>query len=280
MNEERVFASAREVADPRRNAWVERLARFGIATKGAVYLVLGVLAVMAAAGASGGRVTDRDGAVRTMTDHPLGTVLLVVVAVGMTGYALWRFAQAVFDPNHAGSDLKGLAKRAGCVVSAVVYGSFVVGVVQRLAGEPTTRDGGRTWLDALLRQGGVGAVAVGLAGAVVVGVSISHFVQAVTAKFMRDLKLSDLSEEARAWIERLGRFGLAARGVVFALLGWFLIQAAARSDASEWRGTAGALHEIAQQGRGKVALGVVAAGLAAYGAYQLVRAPRLKIGAS
>lgn len=279
MNHERVLASAREVGDPRRNAWVERLARFGIATKGAVYLVLGVLAVMAAAGASGGRVTDRDGAVRTVTDHPLGAVLLVVVAVGMTGYALWRFAEAIFDPNHVGAGLKGVAKRAGYVVSGVVYGSFVVGVVQRLAGDPSRRDGGRTWLDALLRQGGVGAVAVGVAGAVVIGVAASHFVQAVTARFMRDLSLSDLSDEARAWIERVGRFGLAARGVVFALLGWFLMRAATRSDASEWRGTAGALREIAREGHGKVALGVVAAGLAAYGAYQLVRAPRLKIGA-
>ncbi len=278
MQDVRMFEVARDVGDPRRNTWVERLARFGIATKGAVYLVLGALAVMAAVGASGGRVTDRDGAVRTMTDHPLGTVLLVVVAVGMAGYALWRFAEAAFDPEHVGSDLKGVAKRAAAVVSGLVYASFVVGVVQRLTGEGSGQGGGRTWLDALLRQGEVGAVIVGAAGAAVIVVAISHFVQAATAKFMRKLSLSDLSARARAWIERVGRVGLAARGVVFALLGWFLLRAATRSDASEWRGTAGALREIARQDQGKVALGVVAAGLVAYGVYQLVSAPRLKIG--
>jgi len=78
-------------------------------------------------------------------------------------------------------------------------------------------------------------------------------------------------------LQKLARFGIATRGVVFAILAWFMARVALNADSSEWRGSAGALREIARQPHGMVLLGLVAAGLAMYGAYQIVAARHWKV---
>lgn len=272
------YEELRAVGDPSRNAWLEKLARFGIATKGAVYVILGILAVMAAAGTSGGRITDAGGVVRLLGRQPFGTALLVAAAVGLAGYTLWRFAQAAFDPDRVGSDLKGLAKRAGYAASGLIYGALSLGVAQSLLGARRGGAGTRSWLGALLSEGSAGAAAVALVGVVVGGVAVAQFAMAVTAGFMRELDTGAMSHTARTWIERAGRIGHAARGVVLAILAWFLVRVAMHADSAEWRGSDGALREIARQDHGTLLLGVVAAGLAAYGAHQITVARYRKIG--
>src|SRR6476661_1728925 len=74
----------------------ERLARAGHAAKGVVYMVLGALAARAAFGL-GGRTTDKQGVLETILTEPFGQILLALVAVGLIGYALWRFVQAILD---------------------------------------------------------------------------------------------------------------------------------------------------------------------------------------
>jgi hypothetical protein len=115
---------------------VEALARLGYATLGVVYLIIGVLATQAALGA-GGRTEDPQGALHTMARQPFGRLLLGVTAVGLCGYVLWRFVQAVVDPERRGTDAKGLITRLGCLVSGVVYAALAV-----LAAQMALRSGG------------------------------------------------------------------------------------------------------------------------------------------
>ena len=81
-----------------------------------------------------------------------------------------------------------------------------------------------------------------------------------------------MSAPEKTWATRMGRFGLAARGVVFAVIGFFLIQAARSSNASQVRGLGGALAALASQPYGPWLLGLVALGLVAYGIYNFVQA--------
>ena len=104
---------SRSKAARQASPWVEWIARFGYAAKGVGYVVMGVLAVLAAAGAGGGSTTDQNGAFQTIEEAPFGQVLLGVVAVGLVGYVLWRSIQAVADPDGEGTDLKGVVKRIG-----------------------------------------------------------------------------------------------------------------------------------------------------------------------
>src|SRR5690349_11884662 len=97
-------ASARRtVANP----WSERLARFGFATRGVIYLLIGVLAGKAALG-TGGKTTDNTGAIVTLYQQPFGRFLVGAVAVGLLAYALWLFVEATLDPERKGTDARGV----------------------------------------------------------------------------------------------------------------------------------------------------------------------------
>ena len=93
-----------------------------------------------------------------------------------------------------------------------------------------------------------------------------------TEKFRKELRLQEMDETERKLAINSGKLGLIARGAVFLVSGWFLIQAARRFDPSEARGLGGALAALAAQPHGTLLLALVAIGLIAFGAYSLLLA--------
>lgn len=263
-----VEQTARQMAaDP----WVERLARFGIASKGIVYAIVGFLAAQAAFGA-GGKTTDTKGALQTIVTQPFGKFLLALVAIGLLGYVLWRFIQAFLDPERKGTNAKGLFQRLGYFISGAIYAGLALTATRLILG--FGGGGGNSTQDStarLLAQP-FGQWLVGTLGAMVIGMGFHQFYKAYSAKFRQDLKWQEMRDAERTWATRAGRFGHAARGVVFLVIGFFLIQAARQSDPNQARGLGGALAALAQQPYGPWILAVVAIGLVAYGIYLLVEA--------
>ncbi|HEX6292469.1 MAG TPA: DUF1206 domain-containing protein [Herpetosiphonaceae bacterium] len=253
------------------NPWVERLARLGFAAKGVVYITIGVLATQAALGA-GGATTDPHGAIRQLGQQPFGQVLLGLLAVGLLGHALWRFVQAATDPEHKGSDAKGIAQRVGYAGLGVVYVGLAVTAIRLLTGaDEASGDMTQDWTARLMSQP-FGRWLVGLIGLGVIGFGLYELYQAYTTRFRKKLKVAEMSATEESWAIRSGRFGLAARGVVFGIIGSFLVQAALQYNPDKAQGLSGALQALARQPFGPWLLGVVAAGLVAYGVYMLVEA--------
>lgn len=254
------------------SVWVERLARFGYAAKGVVYGIVGLLAAQAAFSA-GGKMTDTQGALQTILTQPFGKVLLSLVAIGLIGYVLWRFVQAIKDPEDKGTDAKGLAQRLGYAVNGLIYGSLALSAVRLVLGSGGggNSNAAQDWTARLLSQP-FGQWLVGTAGAFVIGLGFYQLYKAYSAKFRKELNLTQLSDTQQKWVMGIGRFGLAARGIVFCVIGFFLIQAARQSDPSEVRGLGEALQVLARQPYGPWILGVVAVGLVAYGIYMVIQA--------
>jgi len=254
------------------SVWVERLARFGYASKGVVYGIVGLLAAQAAFG-TGGRTTDTRGALQTLLTQPFGKLLLALVAIGLIGYVLWRFVQAIKDPENKGTDAKGLAQRIGYAINGLIYASLAVSAVRLIQGSGSSSNSNSTedWTGRLLSQP-FGQWLVGTIGVFIIGLGFYQFYKAFTAKFKRKLNLTELSDTERKWVMAICRFGLLARGVVFCIIGWFLIQAATQFDASAAGGLDEALQTLAQQPYGSWLLGIVALGLVAYGIYLLIQA--------
>src|SRR5918994_3711224 len=103
--------------------WMERLARVGYASEGAMYTLIGLLAAGVAFG-SGDHATGQRGALEIIAASPFGDVFVGYIALGFLGYALWRGVQAIADPDGEGTDLKALGKRIGYGVSALVYAAL------------------------------------------------------------------------------------------------------------------------------------------------------------
>ncbi|NEQ24981.1 MAG: DUF1206 domain-containing protein [Microcoleus sp. SIO2G3] len=257
--------------------WVERLARLGYLAKGIVYAIVGVLAVQAAFG-SGGQTTDTKGALGAIASQPFGKFLLALLTVGLIGYVVWRFVQAVQDPEHKGDDAKGWATRLGYAVSGLIYASLAFTAISLIRGSGGGGGGNseQDWTARLLAQP-FGQWLVGLVGAFVIGLGFYQLYQAYKAKFRKQMKLQEMSPTEETWATRIGRFGLGARGVVFCIIGFFLLQAARQSDASQVRGLDGALQSLAQQPYGPWLLGIVALGLIAYGIHMAVQARYIRI---
>ncbi|MDZ8050863.1 MAG: DUF1206 domain-containing protein [Aulosira sp. ZfuVER01] len=249
------------------SSWVERLARFGYVSKGVVYIIVGLLAVQVAFG-TGGRTTDTKGALQTLVEQPFGQFLLALVAIGLIGYVIWRFVQAIKDPEN-----KGWLQRLGYAINGLLYGSLAYSAVQILLGSKDSGNSNSTqdWTGRLLSQP-FGQWLVGTLGALIVGFGFYQFYKAYTAKFRRKLNLTELSNTERQWVMAICRFGLIARGIVFCIIGWFLIQAATQYNAQAAGGLDEALQTLAQQPYGPWLLGFVALGLVAYGIYMTIKA--------
>ena len=263
-----------------RSPWVERLARVGYTAKGIVYIVAGALSVMTALGA-GGELTDVRGAMRTVARQPFGRALLAVVAFGLVAYVLWRWVQSITDADGKGRSLKGLALRAGYFVSGTVYAGLALAAARIVFGadEPSQSARAQAWTarlmslpagDWLVMAGGVAVIVFGL----------WQWYKGLAVKFRKRLKLGEMRETRREWYLLAGRIGYPARGVVFIILGVFLVQAARHFDPREARGLDGALQLLARQSFGPLVLGTVAAGLVAYGIYSLVEARYRQIAGS
>lgn len=246
------------------------LARAGYAARGIVFIIVGALAFLAALGPRGEAPGTR-GALQELLAQPFGDALLAVVAVGLLAFALWRFVQGGADVDRHGSDAIALIIRAALIVSGIVYLALLTFAVSLLLG-----NGGGAGEDAAARDWTARLMAMPfgrwLVAAVGLGVVVTGFATAFKGwkgKFERRL---DLPAHARSWAVPVSRFGLVARGFVFALVGGFVIVAAWSFNADEARGLAGALAMLQRQPHGWLLLGVTAAGLAAFGVYGLIEA--------
>jgi hypothetical protein len=192
----------------------------------------------------------------------------------MAAYAIWRIVQAVKDTENKGSDAKGIARRIGYAVIGVIHIGLAYSATQLIFGSGGKSRGDaapKEWTATLLAQP-FGQWLVGAVGLGFIAFAIFQFYKAFTAKFSENLKTNEMSEKTKTFAIRTGQAGLSARGVVFGIIGVFLILAAVHSNAGEARGLSGALRALEQQSFGQWVLGVVALGLIAYGLYMLVLA--------
>jgi hypothetical protein len=254
--------------------WVERSGRLGLAAKGALYAIVGILALQIALGGREHR-PDRDGALRAVAEQPFGRVLLVLLAIGLAGYAAWGLAQAFLDHDNEGDGIKGLAKRAGAFGRGAWYGVLCGLTVERIVGGSSGGGGGGN--SEKKATGGVfelplGRWLVAAAGIVFLGVAVFNGRKGVTGAFNRKLKRRRMNEAEKAAATGLGIAGHLARLVIFGLIGAFLLKAAWQYDPNEAAGLDEALLELSQQPYGGLLLGAVAVGLIAYGGYCVIQA--------
>ncbi len=257
--------------------WLKVLAKSGYAARGVVYLVIGGLALFAAF--SGERAEGSKGAIQEMLGGPFGTVLVVLVAVGMLGYAAWRAVQAVLDADDHGTDSKGVVVRTGLGISAITHTLLAVYAFGLLTGGSSGSGGGGSGSQqavATLMQQPFGQWLVGFVGLCVVGAGVAQIVKGFKEGYRKYLQLSDQQWQ---WANPVCKVGLIARGITFLIMGGFVLWAAYTANSSETRGLAGALQTVKDQPFGPWLLATVAVGLLAFACYSLLEAYSRRIDA-
>ncbi|MFI0474031.1 DUF1206 domain-containing protein [Halomonas sp. HMF6819] len=250
---------------------VQLYARMGYASRGIVYLLVGGLAALAAFG-QGGQTEGSRGALERLLAAPFGKVLLGLIALGLLGYAMWRCIQAIKDTDAHGSEAKGLAIRAGLLISAVTHTllAFYAGtLIFRFGGSSgdSGGSGGSQGTVGWLFEQPFGRYLVGFVGLCIIGAGIAHCIKGVKAKFDKHF---DMPESTKRWAYPVCRFGLVIRGIVFLIVGGFFITAAYHINPSEAGGTEEVFSALRTQAFGQWLLAFVAIGLFAFGAYSVL----------
>ncbi len=254
-----------------RSDGVQRLARLGLLGRGTLYVVVAVLAANIARGSRAG--ADREGALRVIGDSLLGRLALVVVALGFAGYAVWRVLEATVRPGE-----KGLAGRAAALCKAGLYTVFTITTTEYVLTHKS-ENANRKHMDlaAKVLDWPLGRWIVAAFGLGLLGAGLFNVYRAVSGRFRKHLKENELADEAKPWVFGLAIFGLVARGVAFALVGFFVVQAAATYDPKKAQGLDASLRSLAQAPYGRPLLLVVAAGLVSFGLWCFVEARYRKV---
>lgn len=249
------------------------MARAGLVARGVVYGVIGILALKLALG-DGGKATNQTGAMKTIAGQSFGEFLLVVLAIGLAGYSLWRLTRAAV--GHGAEQQDDASDRIAALASGIAYGVLCITAIKIIADAGAGSGTPKGTTAGVLGWSG-GPVLVGIAGAIMIGVAVYQAYKGLARKFLEDANTGEMSETVKRTYTALGVFGHVARAVIFALIGYGLIKAAVDYNAKQAIGLDGALRELADASYGPALLGLVAVGLAGFAVYSIVDARYRKV---
>jgi hypothetical protein len=268
---ERTIEAAEEIV---RQPFVKKLAEFGFYTKGFLFIVIGVLAILVAIGDRGGKLADPTGAMTIIAQYTYGKVLLIIFIVGAFGHGAWNILRGAADVDNAGNKWQGIIKRSIAVGVGLFYfflawtaWSIVVSVGVEVQNGTVQKT-----LTAIILALPLGSVLVFLIGLIVIGAGVSECYRGITGKFQEDFRLRELQGGKRKIVTVLGALSFTARAVIFGLMGYFFITAAIESDPDAAMGIDGALRTLGGSSHGKILLFIAATGVICHGILSLYEA--------
>lgn len=252
------------------------LVRVGWAAKGAVYVSLGWLVLQLARGSASEEVSAT-GALELIRASRSGGGVLVVLGVGLLLYAGGMILEVT---TLATNEIDGTDKVQAAVMS-LVYAALAVTAFSAARGDggggggASEEQGAAVLLDLPL-----GRILVGILGLAGLALGAYSAYKGMKRDFLPTLRTGEMSALMRTWSVLLGEVAYVIKGVIFAALGWFLLQAALTYDPQEAVGLDGALRRVADAGWGRPVLLAVSVGLFAYGVFCGVEARYRRVGSS
>ena len=244
------------------------VARAGLVARGVIYLLIGWVALMLALGRSN-KELDQGGALQTLAGKHDGKIVLWALAIGFAAYALWRFSEALWGVTGEG---KGAGPRIKSAFRGVVYTFFALTTVSVLHGSGSSQAGKQQDVTARVMKHTGGRLAIGIVGGIVLIVGLSLIMEGLRRKFVKTLRTGEMTHRTRSVVVALGVVGTTARGIIFALAGWLVIDAAKTFNPAKARGLDEALRTLRNQGYGGALLALAAIGLIIFGLYGLCEA--------
>lgn len=259
---------------PDAKGWVKRLARFGLAAKGMVYLLSGLLALLGALSIGGhkGEAADKSGVFSFVYEQPMGKVLLAIIAIGLLCYAAWRLIQGIRDTEQKGSDLKGLAKRGSYIFRGLLYVSVALFAAKVALYHTTGSGDSNKKLAGELMDKPFGQVLVGIIAIIMFISGIVQLFNAFSGKYKKYVEQARHKNHITSLLIKSGRLGYVARGIVWFIIGWLFLRAAIEASPGKAGGSSDVFKWLQSWDHGDMLLAIVAAGLVCYGLFMFLRA--------
>ncbi len=243
-----------------------RVARLGYVARGIVFLLVAGLAVRAAV-LRFSQVEGARGALSVLGPDLFGRAVLAMLAIGIAGYVVWRFTQAVTLPVESGGTLAGILRRIAYGATGLFYGVLAYTAAELAMGVPSGTDETEEWT-AWLLQVPFGSTVLVMIGAGLAAGGVHTVYRGVFRRFLRVYDTDHTSAGALRVYRTFGIVGLTSVGMALAASGVFVIVAAVREDATRIHDLGEVLELVGSGGPyGPFLLATAAVGIGAYAAH-------------
>ena len=258
------------MANTLKPSWVQQIAQLGLSAKGLVYIILGALAFMAAFEIGGRSNADATstGALSFVQDAPAGAILLGLLTIGLFCYVFWRFIQTF--TNKGGE--KDWKRRLRYFVSGLAYLALALTALQLLLNSGGSNGDQNQQMAGKVLSKPMGQWLLGLGALFLAGIGLYQIYYGFSGKYKKHLQNLRLHSQTIAILVRSGKVGYIARGIVWLIVAYLLLQAALHANAAEAGDTSKAFQFLEGSPMGSYLLGALGLGLAAYGVFNFLRA--------
>lgn len=253
------------------NYWVKQYIMLGYGAKGTVYLFIGILAIQAAI-VPNRQASGTYGTLTFLIRQPFGKLFICLLAIALLGYVLRRLLQTVLTPGKSNPwSFQNILQRLGYIMSGLSYAGVAYSalnlVLELGEADDTIEDLANQIFDQAL-----GEWLILLGGVAVTTIGLGYVYGAYTGSYISDFQSDDIHHRLEKWTTRIGKLGVAARGIAFVLMGIFLVEAAIAGNSQLAGGLQNTLRVIADKPMGWLWLSLIGLGMVCYGLYMYVAA--------
>lgn len=237
----------------------------GFVSKGIIYLVIGVLSLMAALN-MGGESSGTNQALSFVKKQPFGQVLLLLLGTGLLCYSFWMFIQSFKDPENIGTDRRAKMRRFGLFTTGLVYVAVAFLCFYHLVAYPVDSSSDSRYLD-FLGPTTLSYVFMGI-GIILAFQALVLIVGVLKGGLLDQFNLE--GQKGSGLIRKVGQFGFYARAFVVVIITYFFLHAGIYTGSHDIKGIQDAFSFLDQSALGRILMALTALGFIAYGAFYVL----------
>ncbi|MFW8635351.1 DUF1206 domain-containing protein [Cribrihabitans pelagius] len=253
-----------EGVNPDDFAWAVPMMRLGYAGRALVYLAVAGVSLYSIW--RGGEAKGTAAALEWLQGG-WGTAVIVLIAIGLFAYAVWRLIDSFWDLEAYGSGAKGLVARAGMIATGIVHLALGGLALTVIMGSGNASGGNSSYLGTVLGTPG-GQTALAVAGVLTIGTGGYYVYKAWTESYRNHLQANPATMHMNAALKA----GLAAHGVVVAIIGVLILQAALSASSASAGGMGSAFEWLYTKAYGRVLVTALCLGLLGFALFCFVNA--------
>ena len=243
---------------------IQKLRKFGLLTKGIIYVIVGILTFLAAIN-FGGKVSDKNDVITFLENQIFGKILLIIVGLGLISYAIWRFYKS-FSVLQKKDNKKKYFLSIDYFIRAIVYGSLAISVLYKVFNQPKNGVSKKTLVAKILSFES-GKYILYIISIIIIISAFNQFYIVYKKIHLKNIQKSS-NIQSYTFLEKTGKYGIISRGISFLIFAWFIYKATSEKNPSQVKGTQEMFSYLNSLSFGSILMAIMALGFLCYGIFQ------------